>query len=1309
MFDIFITNPRCYRVMQQRPTDITDWTKYKTVNKELTSQQLTAHLQGEKTLSASLVWNEQAQAMGLDIDAGGLDAGLRALREAHAMGIHALFIYEPGNVGGHDGGMLWAKLDAPVYWKRAWTLMDDLRDRADLTNAEAFPNPLPFRLPFGVNLGCDPPTRGILYTQDGQVIDLDSDDWHHHAAPIWNSLTPYPTAALPEAPEPVTPQIAVRRGDIEPLDEKDIIGLYNVHLEIDDLVELLERNSDYQRARWNYRTGGAIMHCGCGNHQHNDRTPSLELRPATTDIRRGWNLIGHSPHCQHHPRIGQVDDPFNILLDQHGGNHRTAMREARQFVNAKRRDDTRRRDTTNTPEPHSGSGSNRETGDRVCYNEKGGTKNYPQRTSHTLPPPYQPPITTPLATLVKTDDAPPDPGPTHTSHPLETYLQAHGTASDYYLYRAYCDLGRDATNTQLNAHIAQHRLRPYSTGHLRRSKMKFWQLIREWNENRTRDQNDHPDVYIYHDHETHESWTCDKQDSFTATTEGRVSGGATRSSTENHPPDDVCLTTSLPDAGAASHTGTLQLGNEVVIDTGERDAERCPLSNTVPLTDAAASLPHVSNPTAEIRSHVTEASMVREGTVAMSNRTGDDNIACGHRRVRSPHKARDLSVVTSTGYDTPESLRVPNADTSSGRIDAPTAEYSATHSFDPSNGSPPGASYREPKRRPLPKDPRLRAMEQQRRRCERYAAMSLDDLQVTWAKLKGAARKARGRRQKALEHQVKSVEQIIARKRGQGMQTMLLVNPDAVRGETPVQLHTPPVEGLHAPITPPAPVQTPAKDPAPQTPPQTCVSQVQSEVVAAEDDGGVIRPVCRGLKRATPSIAYSKGVYGTPVSHRPVSQRRAQTNPNDPWVQLQRSSLAKAEREGNTERAAWYRQVLANVGIDVPMSEPTSEPVRPAASGELRGVLVGHVNSVVTENVGEVVPRLSLGVSGTGPVVDTPVHLAPQKPLGKIPPEPVQSLGRNPQPLTRLADRVLEPSGTRTPITPQVVVPPVGQCLNRVPQLLPTRAVQIVPDRAFTPPFGRRLPHPNAPVLPVYVIGLESGGLVVSKPTRGDGIKHLQLLITTLGVIGHRLSDFLDGRVVIAPAYPPWFLAPHIGRHERAFITGPAACTPERVKLAERGQQLINCGPTEVFAPLLLTALPERVEALSNGILVDVLDILRSVFAGQRSEQTIDSPAIAAGRFVTVDVPVVGSIRFVVMPTATWLEIEHAANLMTHTRTFRHDALPPLCVRGPPRADAGWVGEKPPAAVSPPAAHLCRPDHGILHTSGGKARGERCR
>ena len=1203
MFDIFITNPRCYRVMQQRPTDITNWTKYKTVNRELTSQQLTAHLRGEKTLSASLVHQEQAQAMGLDIDAGGLDAGLRALREAHAMGIHALFIYEPGNVGGHDGGMLWAKLNAPVYWKRAWTLMDDLRDRAELTNAEAFPNPLPFRLPFGINLGCDPPTRGILCTQDGQIIDLDTADWHHQAAPIWNSLTPYPTHTLPEAPEPVTPQVAIRRGDITPLDEQDIIGLYNTHLEIEDLVELLERNSDYRRARWNYRTGGAIMHCGCGNHQHNDRTPSLELRPATTDIRRGWNIIGHSPTCQHHPRVGQADDPFNILLDQHGGNHRTAMREARQFVNTKRRDSKRQPDTTKAPpESHGGSGSNRETGDRACHKEARETKNVPDTTTPALPPAYPPP------TIVRNDDAPAHRTP---HHPLEAYLQAHGTDSDYYLYRAYCDLGRDATNAQLNTHIAQHRLRPYSTGHLRRSKMKFWQLIEEWKKSSTSDQNDHPDVYIYHDHVVHDSWTCDKQDSSTRSiTEGKgVSGGATRSSTENHPPDDVCLTSSVLHSAADRRTEALQSGDDVMTGTGEREAERCPPSNSSPLTAAAGSVPHVSNPTAEIRSQI-------------------------------PAEAP----ADMTGY----------------------------------------ASYTEPKRLPLPKDPKLRAIEQQRRRCARYEALSLEALQEQRYKLKGAMRKARGRRQKALEYQVKSVEQIMARKRGQGMQTMLMVNPDAERGVTPVQLHTPPAEGL----TPLAltPVQTPAKDPAPQTPPQTCVSQVQSQMVAAEDDGGVIRPVYRGLKRATPSIAYSKGVAGTPVPHRPVSQRRAQTNPNDPWVQLQRASLAKAEREGNTERAAWYRQVLANVGIEVPMSEPTPEPVSelPAASGELGGVLVGHVNPVVTEDVGEVVPRLPLGVPGTGPVLHAPVHLAAEKPLGKVAPQPVQSLRRNPQLFARLPDRVLQPSCTRTPIAPQVVVPPVGQCLNRVAQLLPTRAVQVVPHRAFTPPFGRRLPHPDLTRLPIHIVSLESGHFVVSEATGRDGIKHLEFLIATLGVFRDGLAQLLDGRVVIAPAHTAWLLAPHIRRHEGPFVTGPASRSPQRVKFAERGQQLVNRGAAQVLAPLLLTALPERGNPVSDRILVDVLDILRAVLAGQRPEQTIDSPAITAGRFVAVNVPVVVAAGLVVVPAATFLEIEHAANLMTHTRTFRHGSLPPLMVRGPPWDDAGWVGEKPPAAVSPP-------------------------
>lgn len=1246
MFDIFITNPRCYRVMQQRPTDLTQWTKYKTVNRELTGDQFTAHLRGEKTLSASLVHQEQAQAMGLDIDAGGLDAGLRALTEAAQMGIHAIFIYEPGNVGGHDGGMLWAKLDAPVYWKRAWTLMDDLRDRAELTNAEAFPNPLPFRLPFGINLGCDPPTRGVLYTQDGQVIDLDSPDWHHQAAPIWNSLIHYPTEALPEAPEPVTPQLAIRRGDIRPLHDKDIIGLYNTHLEIDDLVELLERNSDYRRARWNYRTGGAMLHCGCGHHQHNDRTPSLELRPATTDIRRGWNLIGHSPHCQHHPTIGKADDPFNILLAQHGGNHRTAMREARQLVNAKRRKEK------HPAKPHGGSGSNGETGDRACHNEAGETKNVPDTTTPALPVAYQPTTTAPLATLVKNDDAPAGPAPMHTPHPIEAYIQAHGTDSDYYLYRAYCDLGRDATNTQLNTHIAQQRLRPYSTGHLRRSKMKFWQLIREWKKRSTCDQNDRMKMYIDHDHATHESWTCHKQDSdsISATMGVGVSGGSTRSSIENHPPDGERSSSSLAQLVSAARTETLQFGNEVMTGTGEREAERCPQSAANPPPAAAVSIAQDG----EARSDPTRPVC----------KTGYSGMEEGSDRAQS----RRLPTQDSTGALPPAN-------------ESPTAEIRSQIPAEAPMDTAGYASYTEPKRRPLPKDPKLRAMEQQRRRCTRYAAMSLDDLQETWAKLKGATRKARGRRQKALEHQVSSVEQIIARKRGQGMEAMLMVNPDAERGTTPVQLHDPvPAAGLHAPTTPPAPVPTPTQASAPQTPPQACVSQVRAEIVAAEDDGGVLRPVYRGLKRATPSIAHTRGVAGTPVPHRPVSQRRAATDLNDPWVQLQRSMLTKAEREGNTERAAWYRQVLANVGIDVP-----------AASGELLDVAEGHVGATVAQDTGESLAGLTLGLAVGAAQPAQPRNLAAGKALPEVAAQPVDALVHNAHALTGLVDTVPQAVQTGQAPAPQVVVPIGRQAVDHGLQLRLRHVVEVGADRAFPSAFARTFPHVNGPGLPVHIGGLEPRQFLRAHRRGTIQVKHQQFFVPTTGIGGDMVPQALHGVITVPPTHAPGGFAAHCIGHEGAVIGNPAPLTAHIVELLKRSQHLVDGAAAETVAALLTAALLHTGETLLDGLRRDVFDILRTVFAGQGLQQTIDSPLVGPGRTVTKNPVVRRAILLGLMATGTLLKLEHAVDLMRETRTFRHTSLLSLMVRGPPWDDAGWVGEKPPASVSPPSPPLSPP------------------
>jgi hypothetical protein len=178
-------------------------------------------------------------------------------------------------------------------------------------------------------------------------------------------------------------------------------------------------------------------------------------------------------------------------------------------------------------------------------------------------------------------------------------------------------------------------------------------------------------------------------------------------------------------------------------------------------------------------------------------------------------------------------------------------------------GEPQPAEAQAPRqRRRVAKDTKQRALDRKRQRVARWRNMDIQQLEREYCILQRTARKAKtATQQRALEYQVKELAFELARARGKGLQAMQ--TPAEEESSIPEQPTTPkePLPPLRAPSLP---------------------FQSRWESVA--------------------------GVFGELVP-----QRTGQTKElpdDDPWVQLQRVLLERAEREGERDRVAFYQAVL---------------------------------------------------------------------------------------------------------------------------------------------------------------------------------------------------------------------------------------------------------------------------------------------------------------------------------------------------------------------------------------------------------------
>jgi hypothetical protein len=282
--------------------------KYRKKFHAVTGPEIAAHLAGRITIAVPLIGRDHtAAAAALDIDAGGEPAIRTALTAAQQRGYSAFGIVCAGGTSGHNGGHIWLRFDQPTAPDRLRQVAAELAAAAGIA-AETYPTCQALRLPLGVHRWTG--HRGHLVLPAGRTIDLDAGPPALDAAlQALAALPCNPVARLPATTDRHTIEASLgqRLPHAPSGSPPSPITRYNQGT---DLLALLEGYGGHLAEQ--FVGGGAVLHCPCGQHQHGDRRPSLELRPATNPAYGRYIAIGHAPACLFHTAPGQVINAFDV-------------------------------------------------------------------------------------------------------------------------------------------------------------------------------------------------------------------------------------------------------------------------------------------------------------------------------------------------------------------------------------------------------------------------------------------------------------------------------------------------------------------------------------------------------------------------------------------------------------------------------------------------------------------------------------------------------------------------------------------------------------------------------------------------------------------------------------------------------------------------------------------------------------------------------------------------------------------------------------------------------------------------------------
>jgi hypothetical protein len=309
--------------------------KYEDIRDNLTYRMLLDHASGGVTYASTIDQAGLARAGVIDIDAGGKDALLALLSAAHRLGYNGFAVFVGGQ-GDHQGGHVWCFFDDRYSAADINALMRQIAIEAQVTTKEFWPQNQGIRLPFGYHQ--TKRTRGELLTQDGEVVDLDTNLEAgvdlvlslplNSAPPGTESSEPSPNTTTQYLPDSTTPLVPghdagktakanrAQNNLIARIAKRTIDRFNREHP--NDISQSLQQGSN-----GNY-------FCDCGGHDSG--RPNIAIWKASDGVERAQS---YSTDCRMFPlfKSGKVLDPWacHVIRDYGGDQQRAIEAHAREY------------------------------------------------------------------------------------------------------------------------------------------------------------------------------------------------------------------------------------------------------------------------------------------------------------------------------------------------------------------------------------------------------------------------------------------------------------------------------------------------------------------------------------------------------------------------------------------------------------------------------------------------------------------------------------------------------------------------------------------------------------------------------------------------------------------------------------------------------------------------------------------------------------------------------------------------------------------------------------------------------------------
>jgi hypothetical protein len=298
--------------------------KYRDISRStpFTHTMLRAHAAGRETWACRLDQDGMSRLGVIEVDEGGRAAVLAVLAAATRHHLTAMAIAVDNPLSGHAGGHVWFVYAEAAAAAAIAAQLRHIATAAGLPDTtEIWPNNQVIRLPFGYHRWAR--TRGELLTQDGEVVDLDSD----------LALGFERVASLPQNGAPlavVTPVVTAFATSVTDVTQRDRrVSPGELSAERASLGEVRARfNREHQLAQlladWGAVATPGGFSCPCGApHSHT----------TTLYISKLGKLFSYSPQCTLYTTKGY--DAFGFYVKtQHNDDIAAALRQLNPIARA---------------------------------------------------------------------------------------------------------------------------------------------------------------------------------------------------------------------------------------------------------------------------------------------------------------------------------------------------------------------------------------------------------------------------------------------------------------------------------------------------------------------------------------------------------------------------------------------------------------------------------------------------------------------------------------------------------------------------------------------------------------------------------------------------------------------------------------------------------------------------------------------------------------------------------------------------------------------------------------------------------------